>query len=148
MSPTKASMHVITLNQLKSLCVYNCFQKTQHADALNGCIVTDIQSDDPDTIAKAQSPLAPSLKDVILKKRAAIKRQMKRTKAKYIEEQRFLHRRMSRKSKRIIKDFPDIGKTIEEFVKSCNVGADTWHRTGILTFDGKEMSSKKSLMKE
>ena len=43
---------------------------------------------------------------------------------------------MSRNSKGIIKDFPDIGKTIEEFVKSCNIGADTWYRTGILTFDG------------
>ena len=43
---------------------------------------------------------------------------------------------MSRNSKGIIKDFPDIGKTIEEFVKSCNIGADAWYRTGILTFDG------------
>ena len=68
---------------------YNRFQKTQHADALNGCIVTDSVSDDPDTIAKAQSPLDSSLKDVILKKRATIKREMKRTKAKYKEEQRF-----------------------------------------------------------
>ena len=32
--------------------------------------------------------------------------------------------------------FPDIGKSIEDFVSECNVGADAWRRTGVLTFDG------------
>ncbi|CAH3156626.1 unnamed protein product [Porites evermanni] len=31
---------------------------------------------------------------------------------------------------------PDIGSTIENYVKSVGVGADSWRRTGILTFDG------------
>jgi len=39
-------------------------------------------------------------------------------------------------SKTIIKQFPTIGKEIEDYVKSCNVGADAWRRTGVLTFDG------------
>ena len=38
--------------------------------------------------------------------------------------------------KTIVKEFPTIGREIEDFVKSCNVGADAWRRTGVLTFDG------------
>ena len=115
---------------------FNSFQKTRHADAVNGCIVTDSESDDPDTIEKAQSPLDPLLQDVIQKRRGAIKRQMQRLKAKRLEDQCFLRRRINRKVKGIVKDYPDIGQTIEEFVKSCNVGADAWRCTGVLTFDG------------
>ena len=37
---------------------------------------------------------------------------------------------------RILKRFPNIGKDVEEFVKSRKVGADAWHRTEVLTFDG------------
>ena len=29
-----------------------------------------------------------------------------------------------------------MGKDIEEFVRSRKVGADAWHQTGVLTFDG------------
>lgn len=73
---------------------------------------------------------------VIRKKRAAIQRYAQRVKAKHIAKQYFLRRRISKKVKGIVTDFPEIGKTIEEFVKSCNVGADAWRRTGVLTFDG------------
>ena len=45
--------------------------------------------------------------------------------------------------KGIVKQYPDIGKTIEEFVKSNNVGADQWRRTGVLTFDGNLRYAKK-----
>ena len=38
--------------------------------------------------------------------------------------------------KTIVKEFPTIGKEIEDYVRSCNVGADAWQRTGVLTFDG------------
>jgi len=36
----------------------------------------------------------------------------------------------------IIDRFPDIGTTIELYVSDCNVGADSWRRTGVLTFNG------------
>ena len=36
----------------------------------------------------------------------------------------------------ILKDCPDIGETIEAFVREHQVGADAWRRTGVLTFDG------------
>lgn len=34
------------------------------------------------------------------------------------------------------KEIPNIGKDVEEFMKSRKVGADAWRRTGVLTFDG------------
>lgn len=36
----------------------------------------------------------------------------------------------------ILKQYPDVGKEIEEFVQQRNIGADHWRRTGVLTFDG------------
>ena len=45
--------------------------------------------------------------------------------------------------KGIVTQFPDIGTTIEEFVKQNNVGADQWHRTGVLTFDGNIRNAKR-----
>ena len=43
----------------------------------------------------------------------------------------------------MVKKFPDVGERIEEFVKSNNVGADAWRRTGILTFDGNVKNTQK-----
>lgn len=71
-----------------------------------------------------------------MKKRKALKRQTARIKSKRIAEQNFLHRRLSKKVKGIVKDYPDMGKTIEDFVKDNNIGADRWRQTGLLTFDG------------
>lgn len=36
----------------------------------------------------------------------------------------------------IVEKHPDIGETIERFVRNNNVGAEAWRRTGVLTFDG------------
>ena len=47
-----------------------------------------------------------------------------------------------------MRDFPEIGKTIEEFVKSSGVGADAWRHTGILTFDGNRKLQKKATVKQ
>ena len=35
-----------------------------------------------------------------------------------------------------MKTYPNIGEEIEKFVQDCNIGADAWRRTGVLTFDG------------
>ena len=51
-------------------------------------------------------------------------------------EKRLLSRKVSKRVSSILRDCPDIGEHIETFVKDCNIGADSWRRTGILTFDG------------
>ena len=37
---------------------------------------------------------------------------------------------------KVLRKFPNIGKDIEEFVRSRKVGADAWRGSGVLTFDG------------
>jgi len=38
-------------------------------------------------------------------------------------------------------------KKIESYIQSCNVGADAWRRTGVLTFDGKRFVKEKATNK-
>ncbi len=96
---------------------------------INGDIVTDSESDDPELYNKDQ--------EKALRKRVeAIKTSAKRQAAKRIANKKYLQRTYSHPAQNIITKFPDIGNTIEKFVQECNVGADAWRRTGILTFDG------------
>ena len=55
--------------------------------------------------------------------------------AKTIAENCFLSRKISKRTSKILKECPDVGKVIEAYVQDRNVGADAW-RTGVLTFDG------------
>ena len=54
-----------------------------------------------------------------------------------------LKRKIQKRTSRVIKEHPSIGKDIEGFVKSKKVGADAWRRTGVLTFDGVITRAKK-----
>ena len=83
-----------------------------------------------------ESVLSDRVKQIILKRRAALKRQKQRKKYKLIAEKRFLSWRISKSTRGVLQQCPGIGKAIEAFVTDCNVGADAWCRTGILTFDG------------
>lgn len=53
-----------------------------------------------------------------------------------IAECNFLSRNQSHVVRGIIRDHPDIGKVIEDFVQERNIGADAWRWSGVLTFDG------------
>ena len=121
----------------------NTEMKTREADAINGDIVSESESDDASEICTVKTPLDDSMKKLVQKKRKSIKLKASRLKAKRIAEQNFLQRKVNRKVKGIVKEFPDVGSTIEEFVKQNNVGADQWRRTGILTFDGNIRNAKR-----
>ena len=75
--------------------------------------------------------------------RRAIKQKAKRTIAKEIATRNVLKRKCPKRASRIVKEHPNIGRDIEEFVKSKRVGADAWRRTGVLTFDGARSRGKK-----
>lgn len=53
-----------------------------------------------------------------------------------VAEKRLLARKLSKRTSKVLKECPNIGKTIESFVEDHQVGADAWRRTGVLTFDG------------
>ena len=118
-------------------------QKEKEDDVDDGLVVSESESEDPSELCQVQDPLDDMGKAVILKKRASIQRKAKREIKKRIAERRFLHRKRSKKIGRIEKECPDIGKTIEEFVRKRGVGADSWRRTGVLTFDGNRHVGKK-----
>ncbi len=86
-------------------------------------------------------PLQAEAKDIISKRVKSICLKAKRNAAKKIAEARFLR---PKTVGRILKECPDIGKMIESYVKSAGVGADSWRRTGLLTFDGDRKLKKKA----
>ena len=99
-------------------------------------MVTDSESDDPDSYCGMKNILSESGKRLIQKKHKTIHRRAQRLMSKTIAKRRFLSRRVSPRISRIEKECPNIGAVVEEFVQKGNVGADAWRRTGVLTFDG------------
>ena len=85
-------------------------------------------------------------KEMIKKRKEALKRKAVRETKQRIMEERFLKRR-SKKVSRILTQCPDIGKEIEQFVQDSGAGADAWRRTGVLTFDGNRKLKKKPTFK-
>lgn len=89
-------------------------------------------------------PLQPEARDIISQKVKQLKRNARRKAAQRIAEARFLRRKRGKNVGKILKECPDIGSTIENYVKSAGVGADSWRRTGILTFEGNRKVEKKA----
>ena len=109
---------------------------------INGDIVTDSESDDPDAFLE-HSVISERVKKLIAKRQKSIKRQKQRCVAKLLVKRRFLSRKISKKLHGVLKECPTIGKEIEAFVSERNVGADAWRRTGVLTFDGNRKVKEK-----
>jgi len=103
---------------------------------VNEEIVTDSDSDNPEEYLGLSDLLTERGKRLIAKKGATIRWKMERVRVKADAKVRFLSRKVSHRISRVLKDCPDIGKSIEAFVQSRNIGADAWHLTGVLTFDG------------
>lgn len=100
-------------------------------------IVTDSESDNPDLYNKDQER-------VLRKKIEAFKRSARGRSAKRVANKKYLQWTYSRWVQSITEKYPDIGTTIEDFVQECNIGADAWRRTGVLTFDGNVKVKKKA----
>ena len=56
-------------------------------------------------------------------------------KQKLLQSRGICHK-VSKRVSKILKECPNLGQTVEEFVKAGNVGADQWRRTEVLPFDG------------
>lgn len=117
-------------------------QSDRQAEHLNGMIVSDSESDNPDDYihlnmdsVKAQA--------LIAKKKRCIHRRARYLKAKIIAERNFLCKKTSSAVRGILKDHPDIGTVMEKFVEERNIRADAWRHTGVLTFDGNTQVKEK-----
>jgi hypothetical protein len=131
------------VNQSRQAYAIQRRQKEKEDDVDTGLVLSESDIEDPDTLCRVQDPLDELGKAVIMKKRASIQRKAKREIKKRIAERRFLRKRRSKKIGKIQTECPDIGNTIEEFVRKRGVGADSWRRTGVLTFDGNRRLGKK-----
>ena len=106
------------------------------AAEINGDIVTDSDCTDAKKYFELKDIKSEQARSLIVKRRKSIQRKACNLKAKMIAERNFLARKQSQKVRGIVKDYPDIGEVIENYVKERNVGADAWRRTGVLAFDG------------
>ena len=106
------------------------------AAEINGEIVSDSDCTDNEKYIEIDDIRSVKARSLIIKRRKSIQRRTRYLKAKMIAEKNFLARKQSQKVRGILKDYPDIGEVIENYVKERNIGADAWRRTGVLTFDG------------
>ena len=60
-----------------------------------------------------------------------------------IESMQILYRKRGKQCREISRRHPDIGKVMEEYAELCDVGADKWRRTGVLTFSGEKKREKR-----
>ena len=97
---------------------------------------SDSESDNPDEWIGVPDLRTEAGKKLLQRERRRIRQKAKRQAAKRVAEECLLKRKIPKRVGRVLRDFPDIGKEIENFVQSKRVGADAWRRTGILTFDG------------
>ena len=101
------------------------------------------EEQDVESLSGITDILQPAAREALQKRVNSVRLKARRETVKQITERRLLKRKRSKRLGRILRDYPDIGQTVEEFVQNNGVGADAWRRTGVLTFDGNRRLSKK-----
>ena len=101
-------------------------------------VVTDTESDNPDDWLNLD------IQKKVKQRRYLNKKKHLKIFAKKKAEQQLLKRKVPKVVSKVVNKFPNIGRDIEEFVRSRKVGADAWRRTGVLTFDGNTKTGPKA----
>ena len=60
-----------------------------------------------------------------------------------VAKSRVMRRKTTNNVRDISKRYPDIGQVMEKYAEQCDVGADKWRRTGMLTFGGEKKNEKR-----
>ena len=94
-----------------------CYEQERMARSINGEIVSESESEDPEQYIGVKSIMSEEGKTLVQKKRTAIKRRARRLRAKALAERRFLSWKVSKRTSKILRDCPNIGQTIESFVQ-------------------------------
>ena len=111
-----------------------CCDQTDKHDEFH----TDSENDDPEdwvTLSKGE-PSNDVLKKKISQRKAILSRWKKRRISKIMLSRCMLKRKVPGRVSKTIKKYPNIGKDIERFARVRRIGADSWRRTGLLTFSG------------
>ena len=99
---------------------------------------TDSESDNPEDwiqIATTESS-SEELKKQITKQQAIVSRWKRRRISKIVASRCLLRRKLPPRVSKTLAKYPNIGKDIERFARENRIGADSWRRTGLLTFSG------------
>ena len=112
---------------------------TQSRQQALGCqdnnVVTDSESDNPDQWLSVKRLNSPEGIEMIKKQRRILRSRTKRRVAKEIASECLLKRKIPKRVSSVLKEFPNIGTDIEEYVRGRRCGADAWRWTGVVTFD-------------
>ena len=106
---------------------------------VHGIVHTDLESDDPEDWVKIRNvgdEQNEILQNKIKQQTEAFKKLKKQRLAKEVTKSYLLKHKVPKSVSKTLRKFPNIGKDIEEFAKDCRIGADSWRRTGVLTFSG------------
>ena len=76
------------------------------------------------------------LQNKIHKQVIILKKYKKRLIAKEVARRCLLKRKVPKRVSKTVLKYPNIGKDIEKFARNNRIGADSWRRTGVLTFSG------------
>lgn len=100
--------------------------------------LTESESDNPEDWVELKGTTIHSatMQAKIHKQTAILKKYKKRIIAKEVAHRCLLRRKVPNRVSRTLLKYPDIGKDIEKFARENRIGADSWRRTGILTFSG------------
>ncbi|CAB4005889.1 Chromatin modification-related YNG2 [Paramuricea clavata] len=100
--------------------------------------VTESESDDPEDWVQLKEATAESsqLQNKIKKQAIILKKYKKRLIAKDVARLCILKRKVPNRVSKTVLKYPNIGKDIEKFARENPIGADSWRKTGLLTFSG------------
>ena len=87
------------------------FTEEQRANLVNGLVITDSESENPELWCQAAEVKIEKRK-LVQKQWTILQRKMRRQRAKRIATANFLSRKVSKKAHGIVKKFPNIGKAL------------------------------------
>ena len=116
----------------------NAFHATRpHARARDE-VVSDSESDDPEDWVHLRHSTAESkeMLEKIRKQRNIFLKRRKRLIAKEVTRRCLLRRKLPKRVSKTLLKYPHIGADIEAYARENRIGADSWRRTGVLSFTG------------
>ena len=120
LTQTSRTLYLDKLQQMETYC-QNVSESSENSDE-ESCNETDIH--------EAPRQKSHNVKNKLRRIRDRFRKKM----FKEIQVNRFLRKKVTRSTKTILSQFPDIGQVIKKIVEESDVGADCWRRTRVYTF--------------
>ena len=104
---------------------YQAFLMTDGRRAADeSCIASDSESDDPENWVDVGEGLTEKMKSLVVNEKKKQKKRDRRRFLKLMAEKSLLKRKVPKRASKLLKQFPSLGKDIEDFVHENRIGAD------------------------